>query len=364
MLVAVEATRFVRDTRGIGRYVRALIPRLLEARPELSIALHVRDREQAARAETIVTSLETDPARVTIRTVAELRDSPADVFWYPWNYADPLPRRGPVVVTIHDVAPLALPDTRWSAVFRNMLWRRRYARAAADATIVITDSEFTASEVHRLLGVPRERIRVAHLGADDLRGHAASGDAAILSRLAVNPPFFLTVGSDDRRKNLATAVRAVGRIVESGHQVTLVQAGNRRNRGAHAADRRAAWLQPVAFIGDPELAALYRNTAGLIAPSIYEGFGLPVLEAMTLGAPVVCARAASLPEVAGDAAAWFEPHDDAALAATLTALLRDPALVSRMRDASLRRAAQFSWTDTAQRTLAAFDAARALAGDR
>jgi alpha-1,3-rhamnosyl/mannosyltransferase len=110
-------------------------------------------------------------------------------------------------------------------------------------------------------------------------------------------------------------------------------------------------------VSDGDLAALYRAATALVQPSTYEGFGLPVLEAMRLGAPVICARAASLPEVAGDAAAWFDPADGAGLAAAITRVLSDDGLRAAMRDAGTRRAAEFSWNETARRTLEAFDEA-------
>jgi len=100
-----------------------------------------------------------------------------------------------------------------------------------------------------------------------------------------------------------------------------------------------------------------------VMPSTYEGFGLPVLEAMRLGTPVICARASSLPEVAGDAAAWVEPNDEAALAATISRVLVDELLRSRMRAAGISQAARFTWDETARRTLHAFDDARRLFED-
>lgn len=370
MLVAVEARRFARDTRGMGRYVRALLPRLISARPSLSVELYVMDDAQATVAREWHAGSGIPSSRLTVRRIGDLRRSAADIFWYPWNHADPLPPRGPIVITIHDVAPLALPDPRISALFRNLLWRRRYARAASNATIVLTDSEFSAGEVERLLGVARARIRVAHLGPDtppaDARGDQctdgrASADAAALTRMGVSTPYILTVGSDDRRKDLATAARAVARIVAGGRRVSLVQAGNRRKRNAAP---QHAWIVPLGYVEQTDLAVLYRNAAAVAIPSIYEGFGLPLLEAMGHGAPVVCSRAASLPEIGGAAPLWFEPGDDAGMAAALTRLLDDPTVSAACRAAGLDRASRFSWEATATGTLAAFDYAAALAGDR
>ncbi|MDA1081295.1 MAG: glycosyltransferase family 1 protein [Gemmatimonadetes bacterium] len=362
MLVAVEATRFVRDGRGIGRYVRALLPQLTAVRADVSVTLHVRGDAHVAAARDWLASAGLSTERYSVLPIEALRNSNADVFWYPWNYPEPLPRRGTVVVTIHDVAPLAMPDPRWSAIFRNLLWRRRYARAASHASIVLADSEFTASEVRRLLAVPGDRIRIALLGADDIVNGDRTGDEKSLDRLGIEKPYVLTVGSADRRKDLATAVRAVERLVEAGQRITLVQAGNRWRRGGAGAE--AAWLKPVGFVGPAELAALYRNAAALIVPSLYEGFGLPVLEAMTFGTPVVCARSASLPEVGGDAAAYFAAGNDRELADVVSKLLADPGAAADMRERGLQRAKKFTWNQTATHTLEAFDAAIASAAGR
>ncbi len=359
--VAIEATRFVRDSRGIGRYVRAIVPRLVTQRPDVTGTLFVRGPHQAARARDWIARCGAASSRLDVRPIRDLRDATADVSWYPWNHADPLPRAGPIVVTIHDVAPLAMPDRRLTALFRNILWRRRYSNAAKDAAIIITVSEFTATEVARLLHVSRQRIRVTHLGAD-IAGSGAHADASERAALGVTQPYVLTVGSDDRRKDLETARRGVARVVSAGTVITLVQAGARRRRNRDTAD--LPWIRPLGSVGDSALAALYRGAEALIVPSVYEGFGLPVVEAMQLGTPVICSRAASLPEVAGEAAAWFEPGDDVELARVLTRVLHDPATAEQMRNAGRRQAQRFSWDATARATLEAFDAAITLGRNR
>jgi glycosyltransferase involved in cell wall biosynthesis len=358
LLVAVEATRLLREVRGIGRYVRALLPRLVALRPELRLALFARNRgDVAALAETVAS----DPSlngRTAVRHVREMARSGADVFWYPWNIASPAPSRGAVVVTMHDVAPVALPDPRWTAWRKNFRWRRRYAATARRATVIVSDSSFTADEVHRVLGFPRDRIRVALLAADDVAVPPPEADEGTLSRLGVRSPFVLTVGAADRRKNHALLERAMRRVVEADPQATLVMAGPRRHGASQPPD--APWMRMLGFVSDGDLTALYRAAAALVMPSTYEGFGLPVLEAMRLGTPVICARASSLPEVAGNAAAWVEPNDEAALASTISRVLADELLRSKMRAAGIAQAARFTWDETARQTLHAFVEARRL----
>jgi alpha-1,3-rhamnosyl/mannosyltransferase len=259
---------------------------------------------------------------------------------------------------MHDVAPAALPDPRVSALWQKLLWRRRYAVTARRATVIIANSSFTADEVQRVLGFPRDRIRVTPLAADDLPVPPAGGDRAALARLGVRTPFVLAVGAADRRKNHAVLYRAMERVVAANPRASLVLAGPRDAAAARLPD--APWIRTPGFLSDTDLAVLYRAAAALVQPSTYEGFGLPVLEGMRLGAPVICARASSLPEVAGDAAAWFDPADDVALAAAITRVTSDDGLRARMSTAGVRHAARFSWDETARGTLHAFDEALRL----
>jgi alpha-1,3-rhamnosyl/mannosyltransferase len=361
MVVAVEATRLTRELRGIGRYVRALLPRLVTHRPGLRLVLFVRRRDL----DTVSRMIADHPAmrgRVDVRPAREMARSNADVFWFPWNIAGPSRAGAAVVVTMHDVAPIALPDPRLLRWRKNLRWRVRYAATARRATIIMADSAFTADEVQRLLGFPRDRMHVVLLAADDLAAPSAAGDDAALARLEVRRPFVLTVGAADPRKNLALVQRAMPQVLERHPTVKLVLAGPRpRTRQ----DAERPWQQTLGFVSEEELAALYRAAAVLVMPSTYEGFGLPVLEAMRLGTPVICARASSLPEVGGDAAAWVEPHDDVRLAATISKVLSDEHTADSMRAASKAQAARFSWDDTAQRTIDAFDdAVRVAALDR
>jgi glycosyltransferase involved in cell wall biosynthesis len=355
LFIAVEATRFARDHRGIGRYVRALVPRLCAARADLRLTLFVRDAESAVDAQAEFASAHGESAAaVSFAPVAQMTSARPALWWFPWNFVSPVPRGGPIVVTIHDVAPLAVPDPRFRALYRNWLWRRRYAHAAQHATLIIADSAFTATEVTTRLGVARDRIRVVHLAADDAPAPPAGDDAAVLERLGVTRPFVLTVGAADHRKNIGLAEAAVGRAVAGGTNIALVQAGPRK-RSARTAE--APWNRSLGFVAAQDLAALYRTATALVVTSTYEGFGLPLLEAMRFGTPVVASRVASLPEVGGDAVAWFAPHDVDGLAAHIARLAVDDTERARMAAAGRARAAQFSWDATARETLAAFDEA-------
>ena len=359
--VAVEATRLLKDDRGIGRYVRALLPRLLALRPALRLALYARPGDVARLTAEIAGCGEMHD-RVEVHAVGAMRRARADVFWYPWNVARPTPRTGVVVATVHDIAPVALAESGWRHWHRNRRWRRLYAATAARGTLLVADSAFTAAELRRVFGVPRSRMRVVPLAVDDALAAEPDAERGLLARLGVRRPFVLAVGAAERRKNLAALDRAMERVVADVPGATLVLAGPRPRNG-DAAPPEPAWKRTVGYVSDADLVALYRAATCVVVPSTYEGFGLPVLEAMRLGAPVIAARRASLPEVGGDAAAWVEPDDDAALARVIRHLLTDEGARSAMRAAGLARAALFTWDGTARLTLAAFDEARAL-GER
>ena len=355
-VIAVESSRLVHDMRGIGRYVRALLPRFLALRPELRLILFARGARDIATIRAMLPNIGVPADRVELRLRSEMNAIRADLFWYPWNVALPAPRRGVVVATMHDVAPLALPDPRWWKGLKNLRWQRRYAATVKRATLLVTDSAFSAAEIQRTLGVAPERIRVVLLAADEERVPDVARDADAMTRLGVRAPFFLVVGAADRRKNIALVERAWPLVAETHPDATLVLAGPRRGASAD----EPSWRQTVGFVSDDDLVSLYRSSRGLIAPSSYEGFGLPVLEAMQLGVPVICVRASSLPEVGGDAVLYADAADPKGIADAARRLLDDDALHAKLRAASLAQSARFSWDETARQTLAAFEEAAAI----
>lgn len=182
LVVAVEATHLLRDVRGIGRYVRAVLPRVMALEPRLRLALFTR-----YDLEPLVAMVSSDPGlsgRACVLHARELKESSVDLFWYPGNVAHPLPPCGAIVVTMHDVAPVVLPDPRRSRWWKNLRWRRRYAATARRATVIMADSAFTAHEVGRVLGFPFRRIRVTPLAADDF---PVPPSAAVIPRLRALP---------------------------------------------------------------------------------------------------------------------------------------------------------------------------------
>jgi glycosyltransferase involved in cell wall biosynthesis len=350
---------------GIGTYVRRLVPALTAHDPSLDVKLfHARFDEAA-------------PDR-WLRTfwVEEL---PRGITWlYPrWNLTGrpPLPTtlatqdvvHGPspasipptashqkLVVTVHDLAFFVVPQhfpRKWRTMYRLGL---RAAVRRADA--IITPSRNTAEDLLTRTNVDPDRVHVIPLAAT----HAETTDPEqVLSRLKVHPPYLLFVGTLEPRKNLVRLIRAYRRAAATGIPHSLVLAGNLgwRHQQLH---RELALRGPGEVVlnggvGDEELDALYRHASAFVYPAIYEGFGLPVLEAMTRGVPVVTSSTSSLPEVTGGAALEVDPESVREIASAIETLVTDTALSEKLAARGRERAERFTWDETARQTLEVYE---------
>ena len=354
MHLGVDASRLLSDRRGMGRSVRNILRWLPRHRPSLRITLYVkqaRDIEQLREyLATIDSALGT---HVSYAMWDALRDSDADVVWYPWNWITQPTHTAPMVVSIYDIAPMLLLDGRWWKVLKRWRARRLYAQTLEYADRVLACSTFTSQELVRSLHADPDRLRVTLLASDDfLPSPQTQSDT--LDRLHVDGPFFLTVGAHDARKNLSTLYRAMEILHARGECVPLVQCSPGQEHG------RYPFVKFAGFVEDQELATLYRRATALVFPSRYEGFGLPVAEAMSSGGRVICADASSLPEVAGDAALYFAWNDADALAEQMSRLLNSVALREQLTQAGLEQSKKFTWSETARQTLNVFDEAALL----
>ncbi len=244
------------------------------------------------------------------------------------------------VCLLHDAAVFDHPEAytrRFAAWYR---WL--FLRLARRARLLLTVSQFSRGRLARHLGIAAERLAVVPNGGDHL--DAVEADERVLDQHALRGGrYLLAVGSANPTKNQAALLAAFARL-PAGEGLRLVIAGGRNERvfaGAAATDPPG--VVRVGAVDDAPLKALYRHALGLVFPSLYEGFGLPPLEAMACGCPVAAARAASLPEVCGDAALYFDPRDVDAIAAAMLRLCREPALRDALRAAGARRAATFRW---------------------
>jgi glycosyltransferase involved in cell wall biosynthesis len=356
---------FYRVPGGIGTYVRELVPALRAADPDLEITLfHARfDRppEPWMRAFPLVGlgtrirmlypgwALAGRPALP--RSLASV-----DVIHAPSPAAVPPARRGQrLVVTVHDLAFLVHPELfppAWRAIFRLGL-----RRAARTADTILAPSRSTALDLSRLAGVAADRVRVAPLAAT--LPEMGTDPQEVLGRLRVPRPYALFVGTLEPRKNLVRLVRAYRRAVASSDLPhALVLAGPMGWRAAPLQrELRTPGPGNVVLSGHatPDLLdALYRGADAFLYPSLYEGFGLPVVEAMARGVPTVVSTSSSLPEVAGQAALSADPRSVPQLADAIARVLTDAGEARRLGEAGRERARRFTWDRTARRTLEAY----------
>jgi glycosyltransferase involved in cell wall biosynthesis len=273
------------------------------------------------------------------------------------NFLPPATRSRGVVLVVHDLAFRVLPETAPQIDAR---WLRRFRGWLGDAARVIVPSEAARADLVRMEPVPPEKVVVIHHGIDADAVRSAPPDAvdAVRRRFGLRGPYLLFVGGVEPRKNLAALVRAFTRV---STDASLVVAGGRvRWFPGSAADlqgqvaalpdgvRRRVVL--TGYVSEREKVALLRGARGVVYPSLYEGFGFPVLEGMAARVPVLTSSAASLPEVAGDAALLVDPQDEEAIAEGIRSLLEDERLRDRLIAAGLARAAMFTWNETAKRT--------------
>ncbi len=360
MRIGFDGRSLASPAGGVRRYAGELLDGLVRVHPNHTIVVFGASAEA-----TQPYAVQTRPVRQIFPTnfgwslidlPQAIRGEGLDVFHAP-AYTAPLHGAHPLALTIHDVSYERHPE--WYPYRRDAIRRWFYRRCARTADVVITDSSFSRSEIAAAYGIDARHIRVVPLGV---------GSPFLTSTLPrppadVQQPYLLHVGDLHVRRNLRTLVRALARLPSVSAHMTpplLILAGADRGERANIeAEARRANIQ-IHFAGavsDDALASLYAGATAFVYPSRYEGFGLPLLEAMACGAPVVGARAGAIPEVVGDAGILVDPDDEGEMAVWISRLMTDATLADRLRRAGRMRAMDYTWERTARQTIDAYQEA-------
>jgi glycosyltransferase involved in cell wall biosynthesis len=363
---------------GMEVYARELLRALPAARPDLRITAFVNREARAAGGEwdefaDVVEVPVFARSRVQwVRGEQQLlpglaRRAGIDVLH---SLASTAPARGRFrrVVTIHDLLYRVVPDAHFGVLGLGM--RVLIPTAAHRSHRVIVDSQSTRADVRRFLHVPQHKLDVVALGVGTTTAGEPEAADVLRERYALGGRrLALSVSAKRPHKNLLRLLEALAAIPTERRPV-LVVPGYPTPYEATLRERAAALgitadLRLLDWVSGPELEGLYALADVFVFPSLYEGFGLPVLEAMRRGVPVACSDRSSLPEVAGDAALLFDPDDAGAITTAIERVLGDRAQAQRLRDAGRAQAQRFTWTATARATAASYDramAARASTG--
>ena len=371
MLIGIDASRALRARRtGTERYSLEIIRHLLAlpAATNHQWRLYV-DRLPEAELFPTQTNVEICrlPARRlwTHRALAhEITRRKPDVLFIPAHvlpFVLPISRLPPSVVTIHDLGYHYFP----AAHTRGQRWYLKLSTrwSASAATELIAVSQATAADLKRFYGVSTQKINVVYEAPTQNSASAPAENLAVLARYQLQRPYALYVGTIQPRKNLARLIQAAAKLYEANlWDCDLVLAGGTGwlSQSSERLVTKLGLTERIHFIGyvpDAELPALYAGARFFCFPSLFEGFGLPVLEAQQYGAPVMTANNSSLPEIAGDAAILVDPMDVDAIAAAMLRLSQDEALRQRLIEAGYQNVKRFSWAKAARETLAILEEA-------
>ena len=355
MRIGIDAHMVGGQETGNETYVKGLVEGLLDSTDLDLVVYHVgapwlprRDHLQFSRLRT---------ARPYFRLGVELpaRSRHAlDVLHM--TYVAPLWSAAPIVVTVHDICFATNPE--WFSARDRLMLSALVPWSIRRAAHVITVSNAARSEIILRYGVDEGRISAIPNGPGG-GAQAISDEDARRELVALAPeihrPYILAVGNVQPRKNLGRLFRAFQELVEHrGHDMDLLVVGPKRFLGddiVRSASSTAARVHFTGYVTDRQLAACYQESTVFVLPSLYEGFGLPVLEAMAHGVPVACSNAGGIPEVCGDAGVMFDPRSVEAIVEAVHRILTNASLRESLKAAALSRAGQFSWRRSAEATL-------------
>ena len=369
MRIGVEANAYYKNPAGTGVYTRNLVDAWRAAGQDVRLFASARESRIDLAGKT--------PLRRGMNALRELvwiqRRVPAlarregvDVLFCP-AFVSPVRTPCPCVLVIHDVGFLRYPETA-DTLFR--LYVRNLLRfTTRTARLVVTGSLFSRSEIHACLGVPEAKIRVVPYGVARgfLDASAAADVQEVRARYGLSRPFILHVGTLEPRKNILTLLAAFAQFRQRtpGYQLALCGPKGWYYESLFRGSEKLGLGADVVFTGtvtEPDLVTLYRAAEFLAFPSLYEGFGLPLVEAMASGCPLVASNAGPVPEVVGAAAILVDPLDVSGFATAMRELAASPTRRGELAEKGRVRARSFSWEQTARATSAVLEEALTRAG--
>ena len=377
MKVALNGWFWDNPSVGSGQYLKYLLPALLEADDQLEITLVSpkpiepspdldHPRLKTHRASTPLPNPSSNLSKVWFEQISFPRvckKLKVDLAHVPY-FGSPLSPTVPTVVTIHDLIPMVLPEYRGG--WRVRLYTSLVAAAAPRATIILADSEASKQDVLKRLGVPEAQVRVVYLAPAPHYQPAASWQQIVDVKKKYNLPdeFVLYLGGYDTRKNVSALLHAytwVSATLKDAFPLVLAGQLPRSDTPFFPDPLRIArelgideYIVTPGWIAEEDIPALYSAATVFVYPSRYEGFGLPVLEAMACGTPVVTTNAASIPELAGPAAFQLDPADTKHIAAPILRLCTEQDSNDEMAERGFAQVEKFSWQKTAAETLQAY----------
>lgn len=375
--IAIDISPLLTKSTGIGYYTANLVSHLLALQPEIRWSFFSIPGRKAKEVD-IQTSGQAirqiiDPWFLPARMTSLLLQAPlqrllavenfignSDLFHWT-NFLCCSQRAGKKILTVHDISFFLFPE--YHPLKRRLLFKALFPRSLEQADHIITDSHNTKNDLVRYFQVPASKITAIHLGADpSFAPVTQEGAAPVLSGYGISfGRYLLCVGTLEPRKNLVRLLLAYDQFRASHPselQLVLVGADGWLNQELYSTIERSSWKSDIKILGyvpKTQLPALYSGAVAFIYPSVYEGFGLPPLEAMACGAAVITSNCSSLPEVVGDAALAVDPIKIDDIAGAISKLAGDGALRETLKRRGLARAKVFDWLTTAHETLRVYE---------
>lgn len=346
---------------GVGNYIVNLINNISKIDKENNYYLcyrfsHIKNKAKILKIDqdNFRTKIIQEPLNFIFQLKLDIFHGLADRL--PWSY------RSGNIVTIHDVGAAILEDNYASKHFKDMM-RKRYDKMLNEkqADLIITVSEFTKKEIIKHFSYPEENIRVIYHGIRKIfRPQNESSINKVKDKYGINNDYFFYVGAINLRKNIIRVIEAFKIFSEKNKAINLVLTGNLSYGHEEIIEKIIKLkleerIKLVGYLKNEELASLYSGAKALVFPSLYEGFGLPVIEAMACGTPVLTSNISSMPEIAGDAACLVNPLDVTDIAENLLNLAEDDNLRKILREKGQERAKIFSWEKAAKETLKVYN---------